>query len=55
MNISSIGVQRILPQSGISGQSNPAPEPESTTGENTAATPSAPAAAGTGQIVDKTV
>jgi hypothetical protein len=58
MNISSIGVQQILPQTGIIGQgSAPAPEQDNSDGDNPAmvAPDRAPAAPGTGEIVDKTV
>ena len=55
MAIIGIGVQQILPRSGIGGQgANPAPDQNNDTGGTvTPARPdSAPAAPGTGQIVD---
>jgi len=54
MTIIGIGVQQILPRSGTGGQSaNPAPDQNNDTGVVTPAKPdSAPAAPGTGQVVD---
>ena len=56
MGISSIGVQQILPRTGTSWQPpDPAPEQNNDTVSNEAASSPdrAPAAPGTGQIVDK--
>jgi hypothetical protein len=57
MNISSIGVQQILPETGIGRQSNtPTPDQQNGGEDNPVMAPDrAPAAPGTGQIVDKTV
>ena len=57
MNISSIGAQQILPETGIGRQNNtPAPDQQNGAEDNPVLDPDrAPAAPGTGQIVDKTV
>ena len=55
MNISSIGVQQILPQTGVGGQNNPPPNQGSTEDTPAAAPDRAAAAPGTGQAVDKLV
>ena len=56
MNISSIGIQQILPQTGTGGK-NPNPVPDQNNDSDSDGAPSkpdrAPAAAGTGMIVDK--
>ena len=56
MTIIGIGVQQILPQTGTGGQgANPAPDQNNDSERNDAPTKSdrAPAAPGTGQIVDR--
>ena len=55
MSVSSIGVQQILPRTGTSWQgANPAPDRGNGADGNPVAAPAqAPAAPGTGQIVDK--
>lgn len=56
MNISSIGIQQILRQTGAGGE-NPSPAPDRNNDYGSESTPCAlecaPAAAGTGTIVDK--
>jgi len=55
MNISSIGVQQVLPETGIGRQNNnPAPDQHSSAENNPVMAPDrGPAATGTGQAVDK--
>jgi len=59
MAISGIGIQQILPQSGITGHGNrpPPPEPDNSSSDNVLpATPvQPPPAPGTGTIVDRRV
>lgn len=52
MNISSIGVQQILPQTGIGRQNNPTPNQGNGTEDTPGAPDRAPAAPGTGEVVD---
>jgi hypothetical protein len=57
MNISSIGVQQILPQSGTGWRdANPAPERENDSGDASTPEPTparSPPAPGSGQVVDR--
>jgi len=57
MNISSIGVQQILPETGIGRQNNnPTPDQQNGADDNPVMSPDrASAAPGTGQAVDKLV